>query len=34
MPKEFIETMEGLLKEGDPVPVSDPLKLKEIWASH
>ncbi len=33
-PSDFIERMEGLLKEGSPVHASDPLKLKEIWAKH
>lgn len=31
-PKEFIEKMEGIIKEGSVVKVFDPLKLKEIWA--
>ena len=31
-PKEFIKSMEGFLKRGSPVQVSDPLKLKEIWS--
>ena len=30
-PEEFIERMEGLLRDDSPVPVSDPLKLKKIW---
>ena len=29
---EFIRRMEGILKDGSPVHVSDPIKLKEIWA--
>ena len=33
-PKEFIEEMEAILKEGSPVQASDPLKLKEIWLEH
>ncbi|MFQ6134571.1 MAG: AbrB/MazE/SpoVT family DNA-binding domain-containing protein [Nitrososphaerales archaeon] len=33
-PKEFIEEMEGFLKEDSPVQASDPLKLKEIWLEH
>ncbi len=31
-PEDFIDKMEGLLKEGSQVRASDPLKLKEIWA--
>lgn len=31
-PKEFNKSMEGFLKRGSPVQVSDPLKLKEIWS--
>ena len=31
-PEEFVEGMEGVLKEGSPVHVSEPLRLKEIWA--
>jgi bifunctional DNA-binding transcriptional regulator/antitoxin component of YhaV-PrlF toxin-antitoxin module len=31
-PDEFLASMEGILKEGSPVQVSDPLRLKEIWA--
>ncbi len=30
-PKEFIEEMQGVIKEGSLVDVFDPLKLKEIW---
>jgi AbrB family looped-hinge helix DNA binding protein len=30
-PKEFINKMEGFIKEGSPVQKADPLKLKEIW---
>ena len=33
-PKEFIEEMEGVLKEASPVQVSNPLRLKEIWLEH
>ena len=29
---EFIGRMEGILKDGSLVHVSDPIKLKEIWA--
>jgi len=32
-PEEFVSKMEGLLKDGSPVRVSDPLKLKEIWSA-
>jgi AbrB family looped-hinge helix DNA binding protein len=32
-PHQFIERMEGLLRDDSPVQVSDPLKLKEIWAT-
>jgi bifunctional DNA-binding transcriptional regulator/antitoxin component of YhaV-PrlF toxin-antitoxin module len=31
-PDEFLARMEGMLKEGSPVQVADPLRLKEIWA--
>ncbi len=31
-PEQFIEKMEGSLRDGSPVRVFDPLKLKEIWA--
>jgi AbrB family looped-hinge helix DNA binding protein len=31
-PEEFVEGMEGFLEEGSSVHVSEPLKLKEIWA--
>ena len=31
-PKEFIQSMEGVLKEGSKVVASDPLRLKEIWS--
>ena len=31
-PGEFVQRMEGVLKEGSRVPRSDPLKLKEIWS--
>jgi AbrB family looped-hinge helix DNA binding protein len=30
-PQQFIERMEGSLRDDSPVQVSDPLKLKEIW---
>ncbi len=30
-PDEFIQKMEGVLKNGTPVQLSDPLKLKDIW---
>jgi AbrB family looped-hinge helix DNA binding protein len=30
-PQQFIEGLEGLLRDDSPVQVSDPLKLKEIW---
>ena len=33
-PSEFVGRMEGFLKEGSPVPASDPLELKEIWVQH
>ncbi len=33
-PGEFIGKMEGFLERGSPVPASNPLKLKEIWAKH
>jgi len=29
--KQFIEKMEGFIKEGSKVEKVDPLKLKEIW---
>ncbi len=32
-PDEFVERMEGILKEDAPVQASEPLKLKEIWAT-
>ena len=32
-PEEFIQRMEGLLKDDSPVGVSDPLKLKQIWSA-
>jgi AbrB family looped-hinge helix DNA binding protein len=31
-PREFIQIMEGILKERSKVGPSDPLKLKEIWS--
>lgn len=31
-PPEFIERMEGALKEGSRVPPADPLRIKEIWS--
>ena len=31
-PREFIQSMEGVLKEGSKVRASDPLRLKEIWS--
>jgi len=30
-PKKFIELTKGAIKQGSPVKVSDPLRLKEIW---
>ncbi len=30
-PEEFINKMKGFIKKGSPVPVSDPLHLKQIW---
>ena len=30
-PDEFRTKMRGFIKKGSEVPVSDPLKLKEIW---
>ncbi|WXG47552.1 MAG: AbrB/MazE/SpoVT family DNA-binding domain-containing protein [Candidatus Atabeyarchaeum deiterrae] len=30
-PAEFIDKMEGFIKEGSPIQKADPLKLKEIW---
>lgn len=30
-PDEFREKMRGFIKKGSEVPVSDPLKLKQIW---
>ena len=30
-PDEFIQKMEGVLKNGTPVELSDSLKLKDIW---
>lgn len=30
-PKEFINEMEGCIKEGSPVPKVNPLELKKIW---
>ncbi len=30
-PQKFIELTRGAIKEGSPVKVSDPLRLKEIW---
>ena len=32
-PDRFIELTEGFLKEGSPVRATDPLRLKDIWAS-
>jgi AbrB family looped-hinge helix DNA binding protein len=32
-PQKFIELTKGSVKEGSPVRVSDPLRLKEIWES-
>ncbi|MBS7250557.1 MAG: AbrB/MazE/SpoVT family DNA-binding domain-containing protein [Candidatus Freyarchaeota archaeon] len=29
--KEFIREMEGFIKEGSPIQMANPLKLKEIW---
>jgi len=30
-PEEFIREMEGCVKEGSPIPRTDPLELKKIW---
>lgn len=30
-PKEFINEMEGCVKEGSPIPKVNPLELKKIW---
>jgi AbrB family looped-hinge helix DNA binding protein len=30
-PEEFIREMRGFIKEGSPVPMSDPIELKRIW---
>ncbi len=30
-PEEFIHEMEGCIKEGNPIPRVNPLRLKEIW---
>lgn len=30
-PEEFLTRMKGFIKKGSKVPVSDPLKLKQIW---
>jgi len=30
-PEEFILEMRGFIKEGSPVPMSDPIELKRIW---
>ena len=32
-PEEFIQGMEGLLKDDSPVRATDPIKLKEIWSA-
>jgi len=30
-PEEFVREMEGCIKEGSPIPKTDPLELKRIW---
>mgnify|MGYP001056355836 CR=1 FL=1 len=30
-PEEFVREMEGCVKEGSPIPRTDPLELKRIW---
>ncbi|MCL5783439.1 MAG: AbrB/MazE/SpoVT family DNA-binding domain-containing protein [Candidatus Thermoplasmatota archaeon] len=30
-PDEFCANMKGFIKKGSEVPVSDPIKLKQIW---
>ena len=31
-PEDFIQEMEGCIKEGSPIPKINPLELKKIWA--
>ena len=30
-PEDFIQEMEGCIKEGSPIPKINPLELKKIW---
>lgn len=30
-PEEFVQEMEGFVKEGSPIPRTNPLEIKKIW---